>query len=68
MAGFMPDHELKAELARAQVEHRKQGRPGEDKKPYNVRVLTEHGGDGGNSTAYLQRRLAREREAQPVNP
>jgi hypothetical protein len=67
MAGFMPDHELKAELARAQVEHRKQGRPGEDKNPYNVRVLTEHGGNGGNSTAYL-RRLAREHEAQPVNP
>jgi hypothetical protein len=28
--------------------------------PYNVRKLSEQGGDGGNSTSYRLRRLARE--------
>lgn len=58
VAGFVPQWELDAELARAQAEHR-----GPGGNPYDVRngsKLSEKGGDGGNSAAYLLRRLARD--------
>jgi hypothetical protein len=48
-----------AVLAHAQAEHRKPGG-----NPYDVRngsKLSERGGDGGTSVAYLMRRLARGR-------
>ena len=48
-----------AELARAQAKHRKQGTR-TDQHPYDVRKLSESGSDGGNSSAYLLRRLARD--------
>jgi hypothetical protein len=48
---------MRADLAEAQVEHRKPGRP--EEMPYDVRRLSDSGGDGGNSAAYLLRRLAR---------
>jgi hypothetical protein len=46
----------KPELA---AKYRKQGRPTKE-KPYNIRNLSDRGGDGGNQSAYLLRRLARD--------
>jgi hypothetical protein len=51
--------EMLGELARAQAKHRKRGRP-KEQKPYVVRNISEKGGDGGNSSGYLLRRLSRD--------
>jgi hypothetical protein len=53
---------MRADLAKAQIEHRKRGRPF-DKKPYNVRLLTDNGEDVGNGAGYLLRRLPRDHES-----
>jgi hypothetical protein len=60
VAEFAGDEDLgiermQADLARAQVEHRKPG------KNHKFPSLQRKGDDGGNSSAYLLRRLARER-------
>jgi IS605 OrfB family transposase len=41
------------------VKHRKPGRPGKE-KPYKVRNISDKGGDGGNASGYLLRRLTRD--------
>src|SRR5215472_17467516 len=50
---------MRVDLAIAQAKHRPQGKH-IGSHPYDVR-MTDDGGDGGNSTSYLLRRLARER-------
>src|SRR5437899_1459845 len=50
-----------ADLARAQVEHRKPGRP-DDEMPYHIRRLSAGSADGGTGSSYLLRRLARDHE------
>jgi hypothetical protein len=51
--------DMQAELAKAQAKHRKQGTR-TDLHPYDVRKLSDQGADGGNRSAYLLRRLARD--------
>ena len=52
---------MRADLAAAQAEHRPQGFRSDLELPADGRKLSDEGGDGGNSTNYLLRRVARER-------
>lgn len=49
---------MRVDLAKAQIEHRPQG-VRTDTLPDNIRKLSDKGGDGGTSAAYLLRRLAK---------
>jgi hypothetical protein len=58
--GKLDTRQMRTELTRAQIEHRSQGTR-TDQHPYDIRKLSEKGGDGGTSTAYLLRRIAKKK-------
>ncbi len=57
--GGLTEEIMRADLARAQAKHRKQGTR-TDRLPYKIRKSSDKGGDGGTGSAYLLRRLARD--------